>query len=68
MKLIINARRNGYSTEQCGETLTVGELIGLLSDFNEDARIYLSHDNGYTFGEIKGEDFEEIEKIEEEEK
>lgn len=58
-KLIIAARRNGYDTDQCGRTLTVGELIEFLQDYDEDMPVYLSHDNGYTYGSIKGSDFEE---------
>ena len=34
--LILNTKRQGYGTDQCGETLTVGELIELLQDYDED--------------------------------
>ena len=63
--LFINANRNGYVPSQCGRTLTVGELIDLLSDFDEDSPVYLKHDNGYTYGSIEEYDFEE--ELEEEE-
>lgn len=59
MKLFIEGRRNGYSTEQCGRTMTVGELIALLEQFDEDAEVYLNNDNGYTFGNIDENSFEE---------
>ena len=63
--LIIDAKRTGYSPEQCGKTLTVGELIDVLSDYEEDTPIYLSHDNGYTYGNIRDWDFE-IQELREE--
>ena len=50
--LIINAKRNGYAPDQCGNTMTVGELMRLLEDYNPDDKIYLSHDKGYTYGSI----------------
>ena len=59
MKVFIEGRRNGYSPEQCGRTMTVGELIAYLSDFDEDAPVYLSNDNGYTYGSITEGSFEE---------
>ena len=59
--LIINAKRNGYSPDQCGNTLTVGELIQELECFDSDEKIYLSHDNGYTYGSITTNDFDEQE-------
>lgn len=58
-KLFINANRDGYSPDQCGKTMTVGELINYLMEFDEDAEIFLKHDNGYTFGSITENDFEE---------
>lgn len=58
--LFINAVREGYSPEQCGETLTVGELMAYLEDFlDEDTPIYLKFDNGYTYGSISGRNIEE---------
>ena len=32
-KIYIEGKRNGYAPDQCGKTLTVGELIAILSDF-----------------------------------
>lgn len=52
MKLFIEAKREGYNPEQCRETMTVGQLMEFLQDFDEDYEIYLDHDNGYTFGSI----------------
>lgn len=48
--VIIDATREGYSTEQVRNTMTVKELIDVLSEYDEDAKVYLSHDNGYTYG------------------
>ena len=59
MKIMINTNRNGYDTEQCGKTLTVGELIELLSDYDSDTPIYLKHDGGYSYGSITSYDLEE---------
>jgi hypothetical protein len=60
--LYIEAKREGYSPDQCGKTMTVGELIEMLQEYyNEETEIYLSHDNGYTFGSINETDFEDLE-------
>jgi hypothetical protein len=50
--VFINANNNGYEPSQCGPTLTVGELIELLSDFDDEQPVYLKFDNGYTYGSI----------------
>lgn len=62
----IAAMREGYEIDQIPHTMTVGELIDCLSEFPEDAQIFLSHDRGYTYGGITEqriytpeEDFEE---------
>ena len=58
--LYIEVRRNGYSPDQCGSgTMTVGELIKFLQDFDEDTPVYLKNDNGYTYGNITESSFEE---------
>ena len=58
-KLFIRGKREGYDTEQCGRTLTVRELIEILQDYDEDTKIYLNNDNGYTFGSIREGDIYE---------
>ena len=65
--LFINGKRNGYSPEQCGRTLTVGELIEILQGYNPDMEVYLKNDNGYTYGSITDYDIYEDEVDEEEE-
>lgn len=65
--IYIEGKRNGYGIDQCGSTLTVGELIELLSDFDEDAPVYLRNDNGYTYGSITRWDINPSEVFEEDE-
>lgn len=59
--LILNTKREGYGTDQCGTTLTVGELIELLQDYDEDMKVYLGNDYRgsywYTYGSITEDDF-----------
>ncbi len=64
--LYIETRRDGYSPDQCGKTITVGELIEFLEHFDESTEIYLKNDNGYTYGRIREYTIEEGE-IEDEE-
>ena len=59
MKLFIEGRRNGYSTEQIKNTMTVGDLIRFLEQYDEDTKVYLNNDNGYTFGSITESSFDE---------
>ena len=70
-KIIINANREGYGTDQIRRTMTVGELIELLSDFDPDAQIFIGNDRKdygwYTYGGIKESDVEELENEEEDE-
>lgn len=65
--LFINGKRNGYLPEQCGRTLTVGELIEILQGYDPDMEVYLKNDNGYTYGSITDYDIYEDEVDEEEE-
>ena len=65
MKLFIEGRREGYAVEQIDRTMTVGDLIAFLEDYDEDTEIYLKNDNGYTYGSITESSFEE--DVEEEE-
>ena len=52
MSLIYETFREGYGLDQIHRTMTVGELISFLSDFDEDTPVYLSFDNGYTYGGV----------------
>jgi hypothetical protein len=60
--LYIEGRRDGYSPTQIRETMTVGELMAYLEQFDEDAPVYLINDRGYTFGSITESSFEEIDE------
>ena len=60
MKLFINAQRTGYSPVQIQHTMTVGELIAALGEFDEDIPVFLKHDGGYTYGGISWSDLEEV--------
>lgn len=57
--LILEVEREGYGIDQVQYTMTVGDLIRLLEDYNEDTPIYVSHDNGYTFGGVKENNFDD---------
>lgn len=59
MKVFINAKRTGYAPDQINRTMTVGELIAALEEFDEAAQVYLKFDNGYTYGSITPYDLED---------
>lgn len=59
MTLFIEGRREGYAPNQCRTTMTVGELIEFLQGYDEDTKIYLKNDNGYTYGSITRSSFED---------
>ncbi len=67
MKLVLNTVREGYGTDQVGGTMTAGELIRFLEDYDEDTPIFLSFDKGYTYGSIMEKNFDEIEDDDDEE-
>ena len=52
-KLIINTSKDAYSVKDIYDTMTVGDLKAFLEDLEDDTLIYLSFDNGYTYGAIK---------------
>lgn len=55
--LVIEANRTCYAISQVHSTMTVGELIDLLSEYDSEDKVYLAHDHGYTFGGIHYDDF-----------
>jgi len=74
--LVIDAGRKAYSASDVGETMTVGDLIGILSGLDEDTPVVVGNDNDgrgygwYTYGALHyGDlcDWEEAENDEEEE-
>ena len=51
--IILKTRRSHYSVDECAdETMTVQELIDILSDYEPDTKICYSNDNNYTYGYI----------------
>ena len=71
MAVIINARREGYGTDQIRRTMTVGELISVLEQFDEETPVYIGNDRKdygwYTYGGINEWDVSETEDYEEDE-
>lgn len=57
--LMIEGRREGYAPDQLRKTMTVGELMDYLSQFDEDTPVILNNDNGYTYGSIDYGSFDE---------
>lgn len=57
----IETSREGYAPSQLHDHLTVGELISILRDFNEDMPVIFSNDDGYTYGDIHPYDINEYE-------
>ena len=51
-RIIIEAEREHYSPRQITSTMTVGELMRFLEDYDEDTPIIFSHDRGYTYGAL----------------
>lgn len=60
MKLYFEAACECYGPEQVRGTMTVGELIDFLSQYDEDTPIYTTHDRRYTFGGIREDMFSEV--------
>lgn len=58
-KLLLQTCREGYGIDQIRRTMTIGELIDFLGNYDEDTPVYLSFDNGYTYGGITDDHFEE---------
>lgn len=57
--LFIEGNRNCYHPAQNENTMTVGELIAMLEDFDPGAKVFLRNDNGYTYGSLGDYDFQE---------
>ena len=47
-RLILNAENEGYSIDQVKGTMTVGELIEYLSEYNENSPMYVWNLEGIT--------------------
>lgn len=68
--VVVEAQRNAYSADKAADSsMTVGELISELNQFDDSAKVILSHDNGYTYGSISAHDItEEAADLDESEK
>lgn len=60
MKLVYNTSLDAYGIEDVRHTMTVGELVAHLQDYDPDTPVYLSFDNGYTYGGLDERSFEEL--------
>lgn len=60
MKLVYNTFREAYGLDDVRRTMTVGELIAHLQDYDPDTPVYLGFDNGYTYGGLNEHSFEEL--------
>ena len=56
--ITIETHRSGYGVDQCGRTLSVGELIDYLSQWDDETPVYFSNDNGYTYGSMNFDDID----------
>ena len=56
--IYIEGRRDGYSPDQCSNTMTVGELKEFLEQFNDENKVFIINDKGYTYGSITCDSFE----------
>lgn len=55
--IYIEAERQGYAIDQVSKTMSVGELIDYLDQFERESQVYLMHDGGYTYGGITERNF-----------
>lgn len=58
-KLVLYTEREGYAISQIDHTMTAGEIVELLQEYDEDTPVYLAFDNGYTYGSVHMGRFEE---------
>lgn len=64
--LIYAASRDTYSAHASAKhTMTAGELARYFEQFAEETPVIISFDNGYTYGRILEDAFEETQIIEE---
>lgn len=55
--VVFETSRDGYGIEQmASRAVTVGELREMLEEYDDDVLFVLSHDGGYTYGTISGEE------------
>lgn len=57
----IKTSRDSYSRRYVIDpSLTVGELIEILNQYDDDTKVIFNNDNGYTFGFLREEDIYEF--------
>ena len=60
--ITIKTNRSYYDIEDAtNEAITIGELIDILKYYDEDDKVILSNDNGYTYGYINDDAVREVE-------
>lgn len=52
MYILNNEEKSQYSVKDCKNTITIGELIEFLSEFNKDEKIVFSFNGGYMFKSV----------------
>lgn len=58
--VMFNTSRDSYDIRECADcSITVGELISELRNYDEDDKIVFSNDNGYTYGYIRRESLDD---------
>ena len=63
MERVIKLRtsREYYSIKECAEhSLSVAEVIDILSYLPKDAKVVFSNDNGYTFGAVNDDTIKSV--------
>ena len=59
--VILNTHRSDYDIRDAADSsITVGELINELRNYDEDLKVVFSNDNGYTYGYISEDDVDHI--------
>lgn len=54
--VFVRGARDAYGPDQIEDTtVTVGELIEILDQYDENLKVFLRNDNGYTFGSISND-------------
>ena len=57
----VKTTRDYYDVQECAEnSLSVAEVMDILSTYPDDAKIVFSNDNGYTYGILNYGTFKKI--------
>lgn len=67
-RVIVSTCREAYSSDDIKNTMSVQDLIDFLNEnYYGDEKIYLSFDNGYTYGSLQERSFLNDEELNDEE-